>query len=67
MITRIEITSNPFSTCGWIMQMSGERLLVELGRWLPLMHTAGIALAAMIADARGTSDERMERSSHLYV
>ena len=50
MITLIEITSNRFSTYGWIMQMPGERLLVELGRWLTLMRTVGIALAAMIAD-----------------
>ena len=49
MITRIEITSNPFSAYGWIMQMPGGRLLVELGRWLPLMHTVGTALAAVIA------------------
>jgi len=38
MITRIEITSNPFSTCRWIMQMPGGRLFVELGRSLPFTH-----------------------------
>ena len=27
----------------------------------------GIALAVMIANGRGTSDERMEQSSHIYV
>ena len=27
----------------------------------------GIALAVMIANGRGTSDERMERSSYMYV
>jgi hypothetical protein len=39
MITRIEITSNRFPTCRWIMQMPVERLFVEIGRRLPLMHT----------------------------
>jgi hypothetical protein len=67
MITGIEITSNRFSACRWIMQMPSERFFVELGRSLPLMHTVGIALATMIANGRGTSDERMERSSHIYV
>ena len=43
------------------------RLFVELGRFLPLTHAEKGPLSSMVANGRGTSDERMERSSYIYV
>jgi hypothetical protein len=43
-------------------------IFVELAHLVAVdARTVGAALAAMVANGRGTSDERMERSSYIYV